>query len=69
MTEAVATKLLSEYHDAPLMGIEYVVEVRRSGLEPAYHCFLCNRQTDRVGLIPCLIGPDHRLAYLVGTRT
>ncbi len=56
--------LLASYQDAPLIGIEFVVEVRRPGLDQIYFCYLCNRQTDRVGLIPCLISAKHRLAFL-----
>ncbi len=63
---SAAAPLLDAYQDSPLIGLEFVVEVRRPGLEPAYHNFLCNRQTDRIGLIPCLISAEHRLAYLVG---
>jgi len=62
--------LLDKYRDAPLVGIEFIVEVAPAGAgieadEPAYHCFLCDRPTDAVGLIPCIISAEHRLAYLV----
>jgi hypothetical protein len=68
---AQVAPLLDKYRDAPLVGIEFIVEVAPSANadgeddEPAYHCFLCDRPTDVVGLIPCIISAEHRLAYLV----
>jgi len=63
--------LLDKYKDAPLVGLEYIVEVSSSAEEdePVYHCFLSDRPTDAVGLIPCIISPERRLAYLVSIST
>ncbi|XP_053122335.1 uncharacterized protein LOC128332090 isoform X2 [Hemicordylus capensis] len=52
--------------DEPLVGLEYVVEVRFKGRrEPSYECQLCCFTTELAPLIQHLIGQRHRKSYLM----
>ena len=65
--EAAIQRLLDEFKEAPLIGIEYLVEVIGSGpkSDPTYRCELCNTTLTHGGVISCLISAAHRLNYLV----
>ena len=57
---------LEEYRDAPLIGLEYLVEIQGSRhSDPVFKCLLCNKTFDEEGVIQDLTSPDHRYAYLV----
>ncbi|XP_048367688.1 uncharacterized protein LOC125441260 isoform X2 [Sphaerodactylus townsendi] len=52
--------------DEPLIGLEYVVEVRFEGKRnPCYECQLCQFNTEVVPMIEHLTGRKHRKAYLI----
>ncbi|XP_054846786.1 uncharacterized protein LOC129337249 [Eublepharis macularius] len=52
--------------DEPLIGLEYVVEIRFEGRRfPCYECKLCQFNTEMVPMIEHLTGQRHRKAYLV----
>ncbi|XP_061446035.1 uncharacterized protein LOC133366676 isoform X2 [Rhineura floridana] len=52
--------------EEPLIGLEYVVEVRFKGRrEPSYECQLCMFNTEMVPMIEHLTGQRHRKAYLI----
>jgi hypothetical protein len=63
--EPIVMRLLNAFHDAPVIGAEFVVEiVRGRDLPPAYHCALCDTNFDASGLVSDLISAKHRLEYL-----
>ena len=64
-SEAVVCKILDLFTDAPLIGIEFIVEILRDRDEPTYHCLLCQRDVDAKGLISDLLSGEHRMHYIV----
>eukprot|EP00095_Tigriopus_kingsejongensis_P011972 snap_masked-scaffold906_size82779-processed-gene-0.4 protein:Tk11972 transcript:snap_masked-scaffold906_size82779-processed-gene-0.4-mRNA-1 annotation:"conserved hypothetical protein" len=61
---AAIQRILDQFRDGPLVGIEYVVEIIRPCNPPNYHCFLCDRDFDGASLISDLLSAEHRLNYL-----
>ena len=65
-SESTIRDKLEKYRDAPLIGLEYLVEIQSSRhSDPIFKCLLCKKTFDEDGVIPDLISPEHRLAYLV----
>ena len=57
---------LEQYRDAPLIGLEYLVEIQGSRhSDPIFKCLLCNKTLNEEGVIQDLTSPVHRMAYLV----
>ena len=59
--------LLPKYKAAPLVGLEYILEVLQPRGDPAYYCAMCNFKTGPVDIMYHLISAQHRLNYLVNT--
>ena len=64
-SEAAIVKMLGEFTEAPLVGIEYLVEILIPNLDPIYKCELCNTTLSADTVVSCLISAAHRLKYLV----
>jgi hypothetical protein len=60
------SQLLPLYRLAPIVGVEFVLEVvNMEEGEGAAVCFLCDVTSDLEGLMYHLLSARHRLAYLV----
>jgi len=64
-SEASIQRLLDDYKEAPLIGIEYLVEILSlDNAPPSYKCLLCDTNLDVNSVISCLTSSTHRLKYL-----
>ena len=59
------TSLLPLYKAAPLVGLQFVVEVLAGSAPPTYYCFLCKAELTLKELMFHLLSAEHRLSYLV----
>ena len=64
-SEPLILDALTRFKEAPLIGLEYVVEILRSRSEPIYKCMICRRTFESDELIADVISTTHRLGYLV----
>merc|ERR1712029_777753 len=64
--EAAIQTLLDDFKEAPLIGIEFLVEVEpgSNGPDPTYRCELCFTTLKHGEVITDLISSAHRLNYL-----
>lgn len=63
--EPIIYKVLDKFKDAPLIGLEYLVEIIHGpNAEPTYECLLCCTCLDSQGVISCMVSAKHRLRYL-----
>ena len=63
--EPVIYRLFDKFKEAPLIGIEYIVEIiHGANVDPSYECLLCCKSLDSKDVISCLISAKHRLKYL-----
>lgn len=63
--EPVIFKLFDKFRDAPLIGLEYLVEIIHGpNVDPTYECLLCKRQLEAQSVISCVVSANHRLKYL-----
>ena len=59
------SSLLKQYKAAPLIGLEYIVEIVGEKGEPDYACLLCKFECKTRELMYHLLSAHHRLFYLV----
>ncbi len=65
-TEPVIFQILDKFKEAPLIGLEYVVEIIHGpSVDPSYECLLCNTRFDSSGVVSDVVSASHRLKYLV----
>ena len=63
--EPVIYQILDKFKDAPLIGLEYLVEIIHGvGIDPTYECLLCMTVLDGKGVISDMVSARHRLKYL-----
>jgi hypothetical protein len=63
--EALIKETLDKFREAPLIGLEYIIEILRPRQEPIYKCMICKKSFDSVGVVPDVVSTNHRLGYLV----
>ena len=63
--EPLIKETLDKFREAPLIGVEYIVEILRPRSEPSYKCMICKNTFDAAGIIADLVSTTHRLKYLV----
>jgi hypothetical protein len=61
----VLSRLLPLYRVAPIIGVEFLLEVVNLEEEASCCCFLCHVSLDLEALMYHLLSARHRLAYLV----
>ena len=61
---SILSQLLKQFHVSPLLGLEYVVEVKLSSSEEVYKCVLCGVDFDLNGIVGHLLSTSHRLSFL-----
>lgn len=61
---ALITNLLAKFREAPLIGLEYIVEILNQDQDPIYKCLLCSSKHDVKGIVGDLVSAKHRLTYL-----
>ena len=57
-------ELLKQFHVSPLLGLEYIVEVKLSATEEVFKCVLCGADFDLNGILGHLISTAHRISFL-----
>jgi len=63
--EPVIYRLFDKFREAPLIGIEYIVEIIHGpNVDPSYECLLCKTSLDSKDVISDVISAKHRLKYL-----
>jgi len=63
--EPVIYRLFDKFKEAPLIGIEYIVEIiHGANVDPSYECLLCHKSLESKDVISCVISAKHRLRYL-----
>ncbi len=66
--EPIIFKLFDKFKDAPLMGLEYLVEVIHGpNVDPTYECILCRTTLTAKDVISDVVSARHRLKYLVSS--
>jgi len=60
----VLSSLLPLYKAAPLIGVQFIVEVLAGDEDPEYHCLLCKFKSGPSELMFHLLSAEHRLCYL-----
>ena len=64
--EPIIFKVFDKFKDAPLIGLEYIVEIIHGpNVDPTYECLLCKTSLKASDVISCVISAKHRLKYLV----
>ena len=64
--EPIIFKLFDKFKDAPLLGLEYLVEIIQGpNVDPTYECLLCHTTLESKDVISCVVSARHRLKYLV----
>jgi hypothetical protein len=63
--EPLIKETLDKFREAPLIGLEYIIEILRPRQEPIYKCMICKNTFDSVGIIADVVSTNHRLGYLV----
>ena len=63
--EGVLSSLLPLFQAAPLVGVEYIVEILVDNDDPIYSCLLCKFRADVKELLYHLMSAQHRMSYLV----
>ncbi len=62
-SDSLIGEKLEQYHEAPLIGLEFIIEIQDG---PSYKCALCNKSiADEDGVIADIVSVEHRMAYLV----
>ena len=64
----VLSSLLPLYKAAPLIGVQFIVEVLAGDEDPEYHCLLCKFKSGPSELMFHLLSAEHRLCYLVSSE-
>jgi len=63
--EPIIYKLFDNFKEAPLVGLEYLVEIINGpNVDPTYECLLCQTTLDAKEVISCICSAKHRLKYL-----
>ena len=57
-------ELLKQFHVSPLLGLEYIVEVKLGAHEEVFKCVLCGVDFDLNGILGHLISTGHRVSFL-----
>ena len=57
-------ELLKQFHVSPLLGLEYIVEVKLGAHEEVFKCVLCGADFDLNGILGHLISTGHRVSFL-----
>ena len=55
------------YKAAPLVGLEYIVEVLQQTGDPQYNCVMCKFISGPADIMYHLLSAQHRLFYLVSS--
>ena len=64
--EPVIYRLFDKFKEAPLIGLEYIVEIIHGpNVDPTYENLLTKTSLDSKDVISSLISAEHRLKYLV----
>ena len=63
--EPLIKETLDRFREAPLIGVEYIVEILIPRNEPMYKCMICKNTFDAAGIVADLVSANHRLKYLV----
>ena len=64
-TENRISQILENFNDAPLIGLEYLVEIiHKPNVEPTYECLLCMATLETKDVISDVVTARHRLKYL-----
>ena len=63
--EAAIQQMVDDFKEAPLIGIEFIVEILVPNADPIYKCELCCTTLTAKTVISDLISSAHRLKYLV----
>ena len=64
--QPIIFKVFDKFDDAPLLGLEYLVEIIHGpNVDPSYECLLCRTKLVAHDVISCVISAKHRLKYLV----
>lgn len=67
--EPVIFQLFDKFREAPLIGLEFIVEIIHGpNVDPTYECLLCMTCLDPNGVISDVVSAKHRLKYLVSAR-
>ncbi len=62
----VILRALDKYQEAPLVGLEYLVEIIHGpNVDPTYECLLCMSSFNVREVMEDLLSAKHRLRYLV----
>lgn len=63
--QPIIFKIFDKFDDAPLLGLEYLVEIIHGpNVDPSYECLLCRTKLAANDVISCVISAKHRLKYL-----
>ncbi len=63
--EPLIKESLDKFREAPLIGLEYIIEILRPRQEPIYKCMICKKSFDSLGVVADVVSTNHRLGYLV----
>jgi hypothetical protein len=63
-SEPLVKEFLDNFREAPLIGLEYIIEILRPRQDPIYKCMICKQSFDLAGLIADLVSVNHRMGYL-----
>ena len=58
-------ELVSQFHGAAVLGLEYVLEVKLSKCDETLKCALCTVDSDLTNILGHLLSTSHRVAFLV----
>merc|ERR1712012_633750 len=63
--EPIIFKVFDQFREAPLIGLEYIVEIIHGpNVDPTYECLLCKTTLRANDVLSCVISAKHRLNYL-----
>ena len=66
--EPIIFKVFDQFREAPLIGLEYIVEIIHGpNVDPTYECLLCKTTLRANDVLSCVISAKHRLNYLVSS--
>ena len=64
--EPIIFKVFDQFREAPLIGLEYIVEIIHGpNVDPTYECLLCRTTLRANDVLSDVISAQHRLNYLV----
>ena len=55
---------MSQFRDAAVVGLEYIVEVKLSSSDESFSCTLCTVDSDLPNVMSHLISSTHRMAFM-----